>query len=163
MFPGKYYLGDAGYPLSFTCLTPYRAVRYHLKEWDRGNKRPQNKEELFNLRHSSLRNATERIFGVIKKRFPILVTMPSYSFRFQCDLVMCAFMIHNFIRGTELYEDEFYEREDEVDSKENNDEEEYDQIAAEENNNANMNAAKAWRNDIAQRMWNDYQEYIALH
>ena len=39
----------------------------------------------------------------------------------------------------------------------------YDQIAAEENNNANMNAVKAWRNDIAQRMWNDYQEYIALH
>ena len=76
---------------------------------------------------------------------------------------MCAFMIHNFIGRTELNEDEFYEREDEVDSKENNDEEEYDQIAAEENNNANMNAAKAWRNDIAQRMWNDYQEYIALH
>ena len=72
-------------------------------------------------------------------------------------------MIHNFIRRTELYEDEFYGREDEVDLNENNDEEEYDQIAAEENNNANMNAVKAWRNDIAQRMWNDYQEYIALH
>ena len=75
MFPGKYYLGDAGYTLSFTCLTPYRGVRYHLKEWERGNQRPQNKEELFNLRHSSLRNAIERIFGVIKKRFPILVTI----------------------------------------------------------------------------------------
>ena len=45
---------------------------------------------------------------------------------------MCAFMIHNFIRRTELYEDEFYGREDEVDLNENNDEEEYDQIAAEE-------------------------------
>ena len=72
-------------------------------------------------------------------------------------------MIHNFIRRTELYEDRFYGREDEVDLNENYDEEEYDRIAAEENNNANINALKAWRNDIAQRMWYDYQEYIALH
>ena len=28
----KYYLGDAGYPLSDKCLTPYRGVRYHLRE-----------------------------------------------------------------------------------------------------------------------------------
>jgi hypothetical protein len=67
---GKYYLGDAGYPLSRYCLTPYRGKRYHLKEWSRGNDRPRNKEELFNLRHSSLRNVLERIFGVIKKNFP---------------------------------------------------------------------------------------------
>lgn len=30
--PGKYYLGDAGYANSDTLLTPYRGVRYHLKE-----------------------------------------------------------------------------------------------------------------------------------
>jgi len=29
---GKYYLGDAGYALDDKCLTPYRAVRYHLHE-----------------------------------------------------------------------------------------------------------------------------------
>lgn len=33
--------------------------------------RPQNKEELFNLRHAQLRNAIERILGVVKCRFPI--------------------------------------------------------------------------------------------
>ena len=48
----KYYLGDTGYALSKFCLTPYRGVRYHLKEWAGGNLRPQNKEELFNLRHT---------------------------------------------------------------------------------------------------------------
>ena len=32
LFPGKYYLGDAGYALSWHVLTPYRGVRYHLKE-----------------------------------------------------------------------------------------------------------------------------------
>ncbi len=46
---GKYYLGgDAGYDLSKIYLTPYRGVRYHLKEWNRGNRRPPTlaREEL---------------------------------------------------------------------------------------------------------------------
>lgn len=37
--PGKYYLGDAGYGLSKFCLTPFRGVRYHLKEWGQGNEK----------------------------------------------------------------------------------------------------------------------------
>ena len=98
MRAGKYYLADAGYALSKLCLVPYRGVRYHLKEWMRGNQQPVNKEELFNLRHSSLRNVVERIFGVLKKRFPIVVLMSSYDFEFQCDIVLGAMMLHNFIR-----------------------------------------------------------------
>ena len=62
-----------------TCLKFHRGVRYHLKEWERGNRRPQNKEELFNLRHSSLRNVIERTFGVLKKRFGILNNMDQHS------------------------------------------------------------------------------------
>lgn len=34
---GKYYLGDAGFPLCDSCLVPYRGVRYHLKEWEKAN------------------------------------------------------------------------------------------------------------------------------
>jgi len=91
--PGKYYLGDAGYALTLYCLT----TRYHLKEWRNAPNCPENARELFNLRHASLRNAIERAFGIIKKRFPILVTMPSYPFRLQMQLVKCCFMIHNFL------------------------------------------------------------------
>lgn len=36
---GKYDLGDAGYALSLSLMTPYRGVRYHLKEWGQGNSR----------------------------------------------------------------------------------------------------------------------------
>ena len=54
LLPGKYYLGDAGYGLSEHVLTPYRGVRYHLKEFEVDG--PQNAKELFNLRHSSLKN-----------------------------------------------------------------------------------------------------------
>lgn len=30
---GRYFLGDAGYPLGMSSLTPYRGVRYHLKDF----------------------------------------------------------------------------------------------------------------------------------
>jgi hypothetical protein len=36
---GWYYLGDAGFPLSPSVMTPYRGKRYHLKEWGRSNQR----------------------------------------------------------------------------------------------------------------------------
>ena len=80
---GKYYLGDAGYPLSPYCLTPYRGVRYHLREWSQGNQRPRNAKELYNLRHAQQRNAVERIFGVLKKRFPVLNIQPEYPIKTQ--------------------------------------------------------------------------------
>ncbi|KAI9911772.1 hypothetical protein PsorP6_008750 [Peronosclerospora sorghi] len=94
---GKYFLGDARYDISNTVLTPYRGVRYHLKEWGRGNQRPHNAEELFNLRHSSLRNAVERIFGVLKKRLPVVVKGCQYPVKTQVQLVYALTAIHNFI------------------------------------------------------------------
>ena len=45
--PGKYYLGDAGYPNKAPCLTPYRGVRYHLREQALASQRPSNSKELF--------------------------------------------------------------------------------------------------------------------
>jgi hypothetical protein len=145
--PGKFYLGDAGYALSWTCLIPYRGVRYHLKEWAVGNRKPQNMKELYNLRHSSLRNAIERIFGVVKKRFPIIVTMRSFDFSFQCDLVLCAMMVHNFIRVT--HEDEFYNENDVPDAPD-------DDNVPEVEMGGNVRALHQWRNGIARATWDDY-------
>ncbi|XP_072069799.1 uncharacterized protein [Arachis hypogaea] len=48
----KFYLGDAGFMLKPVILTPYRGVRYHLKEYS--VREPQNPKELFNHRRSSL-------------------------------------------------------------------------------------------------------------
>nr|KAE8919093.1 hypothetical protein PF009_g30595 [Phytophthora fragariae] len=86
-----------GYALNSYTLTPYRGTRYHLKEFGRGSQKPQNKEELFNLRHSSLRNVIERGY-VIKAKLPILKAMPSYSLREQIGLIQASFVLHNFIR-----------------------------------------------------------------
>ena len=124
-----------------------------MKEWARGNDRPRTKEELFNLRHSSLRNVIERIFGVIKKRFPILVVMKSFDFPFQCDIVICALLVHNFVRMNQLYEDEF----DNVDVPADNQNEDDDTDGVDENNIYVNAALNQWRDGIATEMWDAYQ------
>ena len=151
---GKHYLGDAGYGLSENVLTPYRGVRYHLREYDVNG--PQNAKELFNLRHSSLRNVIERMYGVLKRRFPVLIKMSPYEIEFQCDIVHCCFLVHNFIRMNQLYEDEFYQEEEVVNGNHVDNEDEDHQLA-------NYNALKAWRNGIADAMWANYLVVMAQH
>jgi len=88
MVIGKYYLGDVGFMLKAQVITSYRGFRYHLKEYSlRG---PQNACELFNHRHSSLRNVIERTFGALKKRFPIIASEmePHYSVDTVTDIVV---------------------------------------------------------------------------
>ncbi len=92
-----FYLADAGYGSSESILPPYRCVRYHLAEFSDDNT-PNTPQEWFNYRHSQLRNVIERTWGVLKKRFPMLSNMHSYEFVFQCTIVACACLIHNFIR-----------------------------------------------------------------
>lgn len=154
---GKFMLGDCGYALSSTVLTPHRGVRCHLKEFQAANAGgPRNAKELFNLKHSSLRNVVERSFGVIKKRFPILVVMPSFHFPYQCELVSCCVLIHNFIRRNQLYLDEFDEEDEIVVEAQ-----EHDPVVEEVG--LVGNALNAWRDDIGNRMWLAYQAHQAAH
>src|SRR5215510_10885191 len=59
--------------------------------------RPQNKEELFNLRHASARNVIKRIFGVTKNRFRILEQPPRYAMSVQVRIPPALCALHNFI------------------------------------------------------------------
>ncbi|KAM3198995.1 hypothetical protein P3L10_034147 [Capsicum annuum] len=61
----KYYLVDAGYGLRKGFIPPYHGIRYHLHEYS--DCPPQNKKELFNLRHASLRSSIERAFAILKR------------------------------------------------------------------------------------------------
>ncbi|XP_019433068.1 PREDICTED: uncharacterized protein LOC109339964 [Lupinus angustifolius] len=76
----QFYLVDSGFPNMSGYLAPFRKTRYHLRDFRDGG-RPRGKQELFNHRHSSLRNVIERCFGVLKARFPILKMMPNYPVR----------------------------------------------------------------------------------
>ncbi|RWR77282.1 putative nuclease HARBI1 [Cinnamomum micranthum f. kanehirae] len=109
---GKYYLVDAGYGNTPNYIAPYRGVRYHLREFARGSIGPQDAKELFNLRHSSLRNAIERVFGVIKNRFPILKNTSSHSFDTVTDVIIACCTLHNFIHSHSNGEDWIYEEYD---------------------------------------------------
>lgn len=60
--------------------------------------RPANAKELFNLRHAQARNVIERIFGVIKRRFRILLYAPEYSPDIQAQIPAALCCLHNFIR-----------------------------------------------------------------
>ncbi|CAN1142645.1 Protein ALP1-like [Linum perenne] len=94
---GKYYVVDSGFANAPGFLAPFRGYTSHFQEIRRRGG-PRGREELFNYRHSSLRNVIERCFGVLKRRWPILKMMCSYSFSKQTDIVLACCALHNFIR-----------------------------------------------------------------
>ena len=57
---GKYYLVDCWFENRRNFLAPLRSTRYHLQEFRGEGRDPANQNELFNLRHSHLRNVIER-------------------------------------------------------------------------------------------------------
>jgi hypothetical protein len=69
---------------------------------------PRNKEELFNLCHASTRNIKERIFGVLKGRFRILLLPAEFSLEIQGRIPAGLCVIHNFIRMHEPSQDNCY-------------------------------------------------------
>ncbi|XP_028062795.1 uncharacterized protein LOC114266097 [Camellia sinensis] len=62
---GKYYFVDAGFKNMPGFLVPFHSQCYHLQEFH--GRHYSGPKELFNHRHSSLRNVIERTFGVLKK------------------------------------------------------------------------------------------------
>ena len=69
--------------------------------------RPTEKEELFNYLHSSLRNAIERVFGILKNKWRILKYIPSYGLDTQKRIILACIALHNFIRDSQLRDKQF--------------------------------------------------------
>jgi hypothetical protein len=64
----------------------------------RVNNTVQNKKELFNHRHSSLRVIVERVFGLLKRRFKILDEVIRFPpFPTQIEIVITVCIIHNWV------------------------------------------------------------------
>jgi len=151
---GRYMLGDAGFANCEACLTPYRNVRYHLQEWSRGNKAPQTSEELFNLRHSSLRNAIERIFGVMKARYKILTYPRPFAMQAQVRVIAALCVLHNILTYINGEEEDLQMQFESAD--EHNQDAEEDQARAYNISRTEYEAASAKRDAIARAMWDDY-------
>jgi hypothetical protein len=135
--------------------------------------RPQTREELFNLRHSQLRNVVERIFGVAKKRFLVIAQGTRFDTEKQSRVQLAFAAIFNFL----------------VMHDPNNTDFNFDPGASDElvwrnfdtatglmSNNIGdegeipgapstqeTREAEAWRDGIAQDMWDQYVEYQSRH
>lgn len=94
-----YFLGDLGYPLSRRILTPYKGVRYHLKEFQGSGMEPADMKELFNLRHAQLRSVVERTFGVLKNRFRMTKENEYCAWK-QSRIIKAACNLHNYLTLT---------------------------------------------------------------
>ncbi|KAG6486638.1 hypothetical protein ZIOFF_055217 [Zingiber officinale] len=97
---------DDGYPNRCQFLDPFGGVRYHFQEFTGQGRHPENAKELFNLRHISLRNAIERIFGIFKSQFKIFKIALPFSYTTQVALVLACAELLNFLRK-ECHSDEF--------------------------------------------------------
>jgi hypothetical protein len=155
--PKKYWLGDAGYPNSETVLVPYRQTRYHLKEQRMSGKKPENSKELFNLRHASLRNVIERIFGVLKRKYQILRTPSEYSIETQTRIILACTGLHNWVRLEEGANADIY-LESEGDLREKA--QDIQPAVGYPEGAVTSKRMDAFRDELAERMWVDYKRYL---
>jgi hypothetical protein len=133
----------------------------HISYWNQlngTNSRPQNKEELFNLRHSSARNAIERIFGVLKRRFRILLLAPEYSLEVQARIPAALAAVHNFISIHDPHDHPISSTTPQADGAlhmYDDDSDDHEDFAIQVG--APANSIHDQRRDmIAQKMWDDY-------
>ncbi|XP_033131942.1 putative nuclease HARBI1 [Brassica rapa] len=156
---GKFYLVDCGYANHRNFLAPFRSTRYHLQDFKGQGKDPVNQNELFNHRHSSLRNVIERIFGIFKSRFLIFKSAPPFPYKTQAELVLACVVLHNYLRKecrSDVFPEEVVVADDnESDVQEIGEDENMDddvQNGTQEQQRVNANN---WRANIAATMWTD--------
>jgi hypothetical protein len=105
---GKYYLVDSGYSNRKGYLAPYKGQKYHITEWQNA-RQPIGSKEVFNYAHSSLWNVIERSFGVLKMKWRILLSLPSFSLEKQSKIIIACMTLYNFIRDSALHDRDFDE------------------------------------------------------
>lgn len=129
--------------------------------YSREHFRPQNKEELFNLRHAQLRNVIERIFGVLKREFKMAREPCEYPIQVQCRIPFALTVLHNFLR---VHEPERCDAELHIllrDEPAGDVHGDVAPVAATVVHQSEDERATARREAIAIAMWNDYQAELA--
>ena len=123
------------------------------------------------MRHSSARNVIERIFGVIKRRFRILLLAAEYSIDIQSRIPVTLCVIHNIVSSYNANPDvdDGVEQWDPVVEQEagsgvgpEDDEDDEDKLDNSEGEQADgsvpqQQTRNQLRDTIAQAMWVDYQ------
>ncbi|RHZ05424.1 hypothetical protein DYB37_012919 [Aphanomyces astaci] len=147
-----YYLGDAGYALSSSILTPYRSTRYHLREWaEDEDGRPRNNKEVFNYRHSKTRIIVEQAFGRLKRKWGILAKPMELEIPLVNIVIHTCCALHNFVLacGADLGADD-----DSVDDTAGAADIAYE--LEELTERFESHDSGEWRDVLANDMWNSY-------
>lgn len=83
--------------------------------------------------------------------------MEMYPLQLQSTLIMCSALIHNYIRKNQGFEDEFdHLTDEELEAEQNN---HHPDDHAQNIHNHDEEGSRAWRDNIAQQMWNEYVLY----
>jgi hypothetical protein len=93
----------------------------------------------------------ERIFGVLKRRFRILLLAPEYNLQIQARIPAALCAIHNFISVHDSAEDPFLTFDDDNDNAPLDHDHQASAAAATE-----IDEPSTKRDAIAQAMWDDY-------
>jgi hypothetical protein len=124
-----------------------------------------NAKELFNLRHAQARNVIERIFGVLKQRFRILLLPPRYPLDFQPRIPVALCALQNFIRTTDDDEGAIpmdpYQATEPYSASDDEDNHNSDSGFITDNDEEGNSEVKLRRMTIANKMWISYLNYIA--
>lgn len=94
----KKYLTNIEYHNTNYLLFLYCYIRYYQKKGAMTGQKPTNKEELFNLCHSSVWNVIEKIFVVIKRQFQILETSIEFTIEVKVKIILAVTGLYNFIQ-----------------------------------------------------------------
>jgi Plant transposon protein len=118
--------------------------------------RPADHKELFNLHHASAQNVIERAFGVLKKRFRILLIPPAYNMNVQVRVPVALCCIHNFILAHDRDEGELPGDDNIPDTSDPGGEDIQPQVPADGDGGAH--GVEARRDLIARAMWEQYRQ-----
>jgi len=121
-----------------------------------------NAKELFNLRHAQARNVIERIFGVLKQRFRILLLPPRYPLDFQPRIPVALCALQNFIQKIDKNEgaipNDSLQATHTYASDNSND---HDSGLIADDDEEGNSEVKSRRMNIANEMWKSYLNYLA--
>src|SRR6202040_287029 len=117
--------------------------------------RPRNYKELFNLCHSQAQNVVERIFGIVKRWFRLMVAAPEYSLETQTKIVPALCALHNFICVYNLEENIGLEELSTQAPRRSPEDFSHQGISVQEKARANTK-----KDVIAQEMWRQYQGHL---
>ena len=126
---------------------------------------PRNPLELFNLRHASACNVVEQIFGVLKRCFQVLRDPPEYDMDTQTLIPPALAALHNFIWQYDPDEIQMYGDDAPLDLPSpalhmGPHPETLGELQMYEVTPAERVQAKERQDQIANSMWQQYQQYL---